>query len=512
MKKVFKMACCFFFTFFVFINSCAFINAEIPQKTPVDSTLNIGWEKCDITPAGPVMLRGQMYKRLALETHDPLYSTVLAFESPDGVQVVMISADLCAFSPELLAAIRKRIKKLETGLKPENIFGSATHTHTAPVFGMHNNGKEAAEIRKKYPKFIDQRQYLDFLAERISDTVVKAWRSRKAGYAAWGYGSAAVGENRRFILDDGTTSMYLSPAARKRVRCVEGHVDHGVNLLFTYDENRKLSGILINIACPAQCSGAERKVSADFWNEFRLLAAEKYGKDIFILPQCSAAGDLSPHKLIDKHADVRMLKLKGFMPGDVNSSVRRYNKEEYNMARRREIASRLMNAVENTLPYVSKDMRSGPVIRHDVSIVRLPATKITKEVADEYRKKADEIAKKTGDASNGWCLWMRRVVKRYEKPVAAISVEMHVVRVGDIVFATNPFEYYLDYSDCIKLKSPAVQTFLVQLAGGGSYLPSERSVKGGGYGSVPASFIVGPEGGKQLENATLKAINKIMKN
>ena len=84
-----------------------------------------------------------------------------------------------------------------------------------------------------------------------------------------------------------------------------------------------------------------------------------------------------------------------------------------------------------------------------------------------------------------------------------------MLRLGDLAVATNPFEYYLDFGIRIKARSPAAQTLLVQLAGGGTYCPSPRSLAGGGYGSLPASNPVGPEGGKVLVERTVEVIDKL---
>jgi hypothetical protein len=80
--------------------------------------------------------------------------------------------------------------------------------------------------------------------------------------------------------------------------------------------------------------------------------------------------------------------------------------------------------------------------------------------------------------------WFLSVKDRYEiqKINPKVEIEIHVLRIGDIVFATNPFELYLDYGMRIKARSKAIQTFIVQLAGSGTYLPVERSVKGGALG------------------------------
>jgi len=106
-----------------------------------------------------------------------------------------------------------------------------------------------------------------------------------------------------------------------------------------------------------------------------------------------------------------------------------------------------------------------------------------------------------------------RTLERYElqKTVSTLPVEVHVIRIGDLAIATNPFELYLDYGMQIKARSKAVQTFLVELAspGGGGYLPTQRSVQGGAYGAIPQSTLIGPEGGRVLVNRTLELIESL---
>ena len=87
-------------------------------------------------------------------------------------------------------------------------------------------------------------------------------------------------------------------------------------------------------------------------------------------------------------------------------------------------------------------------------------------------------------------------------------IEFHVIRLGDIAIATNPFELYIDYGIRIKARSQAVLTFLVQLScQTNGYLPSEKAVKGGGYSAD--KFVVGPKGGQILVNETVKKINDL---
>jgi hypothetical protein len=56
-----------------------------------------------------------------------------------------------------------------------------------------------------------------------------------------------------------------------------------------------------------------------------------------------------------------------------------------------------------------------------------------------------------------------------------------------------------------------LQTFVIQLAGAGTYLPSERAVLGGGYSAIPQSNRVGPQGGQVLVDRTVKLLDSMWK-
>ena len=127
------------------------------------------------------------------------------------------------------------------------------------------------------------------------------------------------------------------------------------------------------------------------------------------------------------------------------------------------------------------------------------------------KEKIDDLSKQTGKQTLLW--WHGGVVKRYENQLAGtvdpFKMELHVIRIGDIAIATNPFELYTDYGIQMKTRSPAVQTFVIQLAGPGTYLPSGRAAQGGGYSAIAESNEVGPEGGQVLVEQTLQEINAL---
>jgi len=109
--------------------------------------------------------------------------------------------------------------------------------------------------------------------------------------------------------------------------------------------------------------------------------------------------------------------------------------------------------------------------------------------------------------------WHQAVVERYEAQQAGTEgpfrMELHVLRLGDVAIATNSFELFTDYGVQMKARSPAVQTFVIQLVCSGGYLPTERAVRGGGYSAVIQSCRVGPAGGQVLVDRTVDAINSL---
>ncbi len=498
-------------------------------------SLRTGWAQTDITPDEKVYLAGQHYARISEGVLDPVTATALVIESIKAGEtcghVVMISCDIVGIADELRDAVRENITTALPEIDTKNIFFNATHTHAAPTarykkrYVPDNNDDSSKE-----PPFgieleaMDPEAYVKFAAERIADAVEKAWENRQTSGIAYGVGHAVVGRNRRLSYKDGSSRMYGS-AETPDFSHFEGYEDHTLQALMTYDTDKKLTGIVANVPCPSQVSENSFRISADYWHETRRELRRRFGDGIHILAQCAPAGDQSPHVLTYKEAQKRMWRLSGTELGR--------DRSRESSTPRDEIARRIADAVEYILPAAEKDIDWAPEFAHKAEVVKLPRRKITaKDVEDisaekeNYRKEYESLLEeleqhpeKKGEAR--WYVpvtrpykkmkWVENVEKRLElqKTQPDLPMELHVVRLGDIAFATNPFELYLDYGIRMRELSNAAQTFLVQLAGPGSYLPSERTLAGGGYGSVPASTDIGPEGGEVLVDWTVKTINDL---
>jgi hypothetical protein len=426
-------------------------------KSTKEDSLYVGFSSVDITPQKPVVVIGQMHKRIARTTLDPLTATVLALETRGGTndeQAIMVSCDVIFIRKQIQQRIRDLVKPQIPDFDVNKLLMNATHTHTAPGFidgafkGLYDVSKDKGVMKAS--------EYGSFFVGRIAKAVVEAWRNREPAGMSWALGHAVVGMNRRVQYFDGSSVMYGNTNA-ENFSNIEGSEDHAVEMLFFWRPDEKLAGIVINIACTSQETENLSEISADFWHDVRQELRKRYSKDLYIFPQCAPSGDLSPHLLFRRKADEIMLKRRG-------------------ITRRQEIARRIANAVDDVFGLAKEDIRWQLPFRHRVVNLDLP----------EHEPS---------------------VLPFYETdPIKPI--EFHVIRLGDIAIATNPFELYIDYGIRMKARSKAVLTLLVQLScQTNGYLPTERGVKGGGYSAD--KFVVGPRGGQILVNETVKKINEL---
>jgi len=479
------------------------------------SHLLIGWSQQSITPDRPVLLAGQFHARISEGVKDPVTVTAMAIDNGQD-HVIFISCDIVGIPEQAIVELKKQLADLP-GFDPEKVVINATHSHAAPdgrPSDFNRGFTSGVEAIGLGPDLMKPEEYFTFFVAQIVQAAREAWTRRAPGSLAYGMTHAVIGRNRRWVNMEGVSSMYGNTAV-PGFSHIEGYEDPTVNILAAWDEKSQLTGVLLNVACPSQVSEQDWTISADYWHDTREEIRRRHGQHVYILGQCSAAGDQSPHTIWGKAAEERMLKLKG-------------------RTKRQEIAHRLAGAVDEVLPVIKPVARSRMIVRHIAAEVELPLNNLSQKDVDDALADAEkfkalyeaEKARIEADPSirqqPRWykevtrlhrsMTWKQSVAARYQRQqsgVTTCSVPVHVVRLDDMVLASNPFEYYLDFGLRIKARSPFEQTFLVQLCGRGTYLAPYRSITGGGYGSIPANNVVGPEGGSLLCEKTLEFIHEL---
>ncbi len=460
------------------------------------TTLLIGVARVDTTPTGPVALSGQFHLRIAREVETPLMANIVALESREGEKrldtAVMISCDLISIPDEVLQLVREEVGKRLPEMDALKVFLNGTHTHTAPVL-------EPAKYSLPKEGVTPVEAYRSFLVRRVVEGIERAWNSRKPGSVTWGLGHAVVAYNRRAVYADGSAVMYGKTDV-PTFRGIEGYEDHDVGVLFFWNADGELIGMGVNVSCPSQVVEGRSTINADFWQPVREVLRRRYGPQVCVLGWTGAAGDQSPRPIYRKAAEERMTRLRG-------------------LDSMGELARRIARAVDEAYEAVKDDRHGSVPLIHRVETVRLPRRLVTEaeyaEAKAAVEQAVSEIAQKpeSADRLHRRMKWYEATVQRFEAerndPNPTEEAELHVLRIGDAVICTNPFELFTDYGIQIKARSRAVQTFIIQLAGSGTYLPTERAVRGGGYSAVVHSSQVGPEGGQMLVDRTVELIDSM---
>ena len=529
-----------------FLPSCA---SPEGAENRTAGTLKVGWGKRSIAMPGPVPISGQFHLRVAQGSHTPVETSALVLEDSKDA-VIFVSCDVVSVRPPVLMHVREMLKKEIPGFPVEKLIINATHTHAGP---------STNDINVNYPnkvKIVPSAEVQKFVARQIADAVKEAWQNRRAGSVAYGYGFATTGHSRRAVyLKDMGKTVKASSGTAVNGHCImygstgtpefasyEAGTDPFINLLYTFDAKGKLSGAVINVPCPSQTSEAVWAYDASFWHNVRTKLAAKYGP-VGVIAQSAAAGDLAPRQLHYKEAEKRryMLKYKDLIEAYVKKPMPRpdFNgvKENFvpmdsgevlELMRAEDIANRIVAAFDEVLSWAGKEKFSSPVLKHQVKTVALARKKLPKAIVEEeQRKHAASMKERFKTEGDKWQMLMHnsrlnsrrrrmaaistRYAEQEKNPV--LKTDIHAVRIGDVAFATNRFELFMDYQHRIQGRSPFDQTFIVQLTvdpmGSGSYLATERGEKNKGYSATPYSNQVSFKGGQQLVNETVKMLKEL---
>lgn len=500
------------------------------------SKIQIGWaeEIFDITK--PISLVGQFAERISEYVEKPLTVTALAVDSGEE-QMVLCSADLVSVSVPFVKIIRDRLEGNTLGLDPMKVVISAIHTHTGPGFvgrgvgirSLVSGGGGAKKIlkrelppNKKYiekvpvehnDNIMDVEEITQELVDKIVKAILGAWQSRKSGSFVNAFGRAVVGMCRRVCYSDGTAQMWGDTNLATFTE-LEGGNDSGIELLYIFDEKNQLTGVVANLACPAQCVQHRLFVSPDFWGEAKLLLRKHFGEHIFLLPLCSAAGDQCPVDLVrwvEPETDVNDPNIKRNMP-----PKRVADPSMFDLRGMKKVGKRVANEIIEVYNEGLNQSKDDVPFTHHVHNMLLPLRRVTMAEESDARKVIQEyFQNKKGDVDYNDVAKLHKplgILQRVElqKKVDVVETEVHIMRLGGIAIATNPFELFLDYGNQMKARSLAEQTFIVQLAcGGEGYLPTKKAEQGGHYSAFHASGSVGHEGGELLVRETLMDINKM---
>ena len=440
---------------------CAALDGfSAPPDAPVEAAskarqFRAGAATSNITPRLGTSINGYFNDRRAAHIHDELHARCLVLD--DGqTRLAIAVCDSCMIPREVLDAAKRQIAE-EHGLAPEHVLISATHTHTAPT---------SAAVFQSEP----DRQYTEFLAERIADGVGRAINNLAPAKIAWGVGrEPSQVFNRRWKMKPGTIPPNPFGGTNDLVKMnppiespnlVEpaGPTDPEVTVVSVQSPAGRPIALLANYSLHYVGTGRDAEVSADYYGAFaerigQLLGADRQDPPFVALLSNGTSANIN----------------------NINFRQKRPPPPPYEQMRAvAEVVAAEAHRVCQSLQY--QDWVPLSVRETELKVgVRRPSPEEV-ERAETILAQAKGKELKTPEQ-----VFARETVlmKDYPKDMPLI---IQAMRIGDLGLAAIPCEVFAETGLAIKQQSPFKPTFTIELANGCSgYLPTPEQHRLGGY-------------------------------
>lgn len=449
--------------------------------------LRAGAATSNITPPLGSLIVGNWEPAPATHVRDELHARCLVLD--DGTSRVAIVVVDSLGVPRHVLDHAKGLARQHTGIPPERILISATHTHSAATA----LGARWSPAEYAVAPVLDE--YQAFLAVRIADGIRRAVNNLEPARAGWG--RAALPDevfNRRWFMKPGphltnpfggTDKVQMNPRVGS-ADLIEpaGPVDPEIAFLAVQRLDGRPLAVLANYSLHYVGGVPEGHVSADYFGAFARKLARLLDED---------------------HARSGFVAmLSNGTSGDINNIDVRGGQERLPPYERMErVAGRVAAAVFESLQHLTwhDEVPLGMAQRTLALDTRRPTPEMTTWARDVLGRPADAPGRHARER-----IYAERTAGRADVP-PTVHVVLQAVRIGDLAIVTFPFEVFAEIGLEIKAKSPFAQTFTISLANGSEgYLPTLRQHELGGYETWLGTNRVEVEAARKMTDALLEML------
>lgn len=431
-------------------------DAAQPTAGPI-RVFKAGAATSNITPAIGTPTVGGWAPVPSTQVHDDLHVRCLALD--DGTSRLVFAVVDSVGVPREVFDEAKRLVQQETGLSPDNIMMSATHTHSA----VSARGANALVFGAPFD------DYQKFLVRRIADGVRRALNNLEPARIGWGSGRVPQHLfNRRSLLKEGKTDTNPFGGQDRVVTNKGSHPDRlkpagptnpEVYFISVQSTNGRPIALLANYWLHYVGGVPAGNISADYFAMFcdriqQLLGANVQSPafvGILANGPCGDVNNIGGGTPGVKYAPGERMRL---VADDVAHEVARVHR-----------TLRFHDWVELKAARTDLELK----MRHPTPELVARAQQVLARPANASPIHVREVtyAERTMDAKN----WPDTV-----------SIVMQTFRIGDLGIAAVPFETFTETGLEIKAKSPFKNTFTIELANGSyGYLPTPEQHELGGY-------------------------------
>ncbi len=443
------------------------------------SNLKAGFARVNINPPMGIPIRGYYKPRFAEGILDDIEVVALALENGD-VKTLFITVDHCGIEQELSSKFRDAASAA-SGVPADNIFLSATHSHTAPALEL----EAETEMVKAYTEFV---------TTRIADAAKFAVDDLKDAKMGYGKGNAPrIAFIRRYVMKDG--SIKTNPGVNNPdiLRPI-GDTDESVNVI-RFDREGAETIVFVNYANHPDVVGGS-KISAD-WPGLLRRDVEKFLDNTKCIFLNGAQGDVN-------HVNVHP------QPGDLNNMFMDFDDVSRGYAHAEYIARVVMGGVLQAYDKVNYIDNDELISKH--RIINVPSNRPDPKDIPEARRinELHEAGKDDEIPFEG--MMLTTVVAeaarmlRLENGPDAFDMRLSGIKIGPIAVIGIPGEPFSGIGNGLKATEGFEMILPCCLTNGSQgYFPMQDSYDEGGYEARSSRFKAGvaeyivAEGKKLLE-------------
>jgi hypothetical protein len=462
--------------------------------------LQAGAATSNITPELGTLVVGGFAPYPAQHVHDELHARCLVLD--DGnTRIALVVCDLLGLHRSVSVEARRLIHEA-TGISPENVMISATHTHSAgTALGLNRYANE---------QILDD--YQGFVARRIADGVRRAANLLRP--AEIGFGTVDAPEhvhNRRWLMREGSVApnpfgkidkVQMNPPVRSP-DLIEpaGPIDPAVSIIAL----REPGGRLIAVYCAYSLHYVGGTGSAH-------ISADYYGMFCETLKKLQPDGDGDPPFVA---------MLANGTSGDINN-VDRLNPRPSRPAyqRMREVAEDLaekVGAALTKMPWQDRAVLDARFCEPEIAWRTIQPELLA--WASEVEAVAPRVPGGNVPVGAKWATEPEFVrplsyagrVQLLAQTTQPARVPLQVLRIGDVGIGTSPCETFAEIGLEFKRRSPLPHSFMVSLAHGYiGYLPTPRHFELGGYETWPGTNFLESEASVKMLDTLVEMAAEIV--
>lgn len=447
--------------------------------------LQAGAATSNITPALGGGIIGGFVPFPATHVHDELLARCLVLD--DGrTQLALVMCDLLGIHRSVSIEACKLIQQ-DSGLAPERVLISATHTHSA-----------TSALGQRYTLDQPPDDYQRFVARRIADGVKRALNNRRPAQLAFGTAEAPEHVfNRRWFLKPGTVppnpfggtdrvKMNPGPGSPDLVEPA-GPTDPTISVLALREPNGRPIAVFSAYSLHYVGGVGPGHISADYYGMYcrrleRLLQAEDQDPPLVVMMANGTSGDVN----------------------NINFRQPRPGQGPY--VQMRAVAEDVAGKVHQALAKLAyrDDVTLAARYRELILEQRRP----TPEQMEWAKKTLFERPRTSGKADLP-AIYAERILRFADSP-GSLPIPLQVFRIGSVCLGTMPCEVFCEIGLEFKKRSPIQPAFLVSLAHGYfGYLPSPRQHALGGYETWLSTNRLEPQASDKMLDALIQMATEI---